>query len=60
MKKISVLRDEISGWKNLSSRVKDTLELTELKDESLQADLEEEITELETLVSQKELTTLML
>ncbi len=59
MKKISVLRDEISSWKKLSSRVKDTLELTELKDESLQADLEVEIEELESLVSQKELTTLL-
>ncbi len=59
MKNISDLRSEIAGWKKLESRVKDTLELTELKDESMEADLEQEIKEIEILVSQKELTTLL-
>jgi len=59
MKKISNLRNELEDWKNLDSRVKDTLELTELKDESMQADLKQEIDEIEILVSQKELTTLL-
>jgi peptide chain release factor 2 len=59
MKNISDLRSEITDWKKLESRIKDTLELTELKDESMEADLEQEIKEIEILVSQKELTTLL-
>jgi peptide chain release factor 2 len=59
MKNISDLRSEIAGWIKLESRVKDTLELTELKDKSMEADLEQEIKEIEILVSQKELTTLL-
>ena len=49
MKNISNLRSEIADWKKLESRVKDTLELTELKDESMEADLEQEIKEIEIL-----------
>ena len=59
MKKISDLRAEIADWKNLDSRTKDTLELTELKDESMKSELSAEIDEIESLVSKKELVTLL-
>jgi peptide chain release factor 2 len=59
MKKISGLRQEINSWRDLERRVTDTRELAEMGDDSLQAELTPEITALEKLVSQKELSTLL-
>jgi peptide chain release factor 2 len=59
MKKIADLRDEIESWKKLESRIKDTLELAEMEDESLRGELEPEINNLETVLHQRELNTLL-
>lgn len=49
MQRLSGLKDEVERWNNLSQRVRDTLELASLEDESLQDELE---TETETLERQ--------
>lgn len=59
MKRVSNLRQEIEGWKTLAQRINDTKELVELDDESLRSELELEISDIENLVAQKELTTLL-
>ena len=59
MKRLSDLRSEIDGWKSLQKLVQDTLELAELHDESLAADLEKETAAIEKEVSSLELKTLL-
>ena len=59
MKKISTIRQELDEWRNLEQRITDTKELAELGDESLRLELEPEITEIEKVVAQTELTTLL-
>jgi len=59
MKKISTIRQELDEWRSLEQRITDTKELAELSDESLRLELEPEITEIEKVVAQKELTTLL-
>ena len=59
MKRLSDLRSEIDGWKSLQKLVQDTLELAELNDESLAADLETEAAAIEKEVSSLELKTLL-
>jgi len=59
MKKISTIRQELDEWRSLEQRITDTKELAELGDESLRLELEPEITEIEKVVAQKELTTLL-
>jgi peptide chain release factor 2 len=59
MKKIAGLRNRIESWQNLTQRLSDARELSELDDESMRADLEAEATELEKLVHQKELNTML-
>jgi peptide chain release factor 2 len=59
MKKISTLRESIETWRSLEKRIGETLELAELRDESLRADLETEAKAIEQAVDQRELRTLL-
>ncbi len=59
MKRLSDLRSEIEGWRSIQKRVQDTLELAELNDESLAAELENEAAAIEKEVSSLELKTLL-
>jgi peptide chain release factor 2 len=59
MKRLSDLRSEIEGWRAIQKRVQDTLELAELDDESLAAELENEAAAIEKEVSSLELNTLL-
>lgn len=59
MKKIAGLRNRIESWQNLTQRLSDARELAELDDESIRKDLETEAAELEKLVHQKELNTML-
>ncbi len=59
MKRLSDLRSEIEGWRAIQKRVQDTLELAELDDESLAAELENEAAAIEKEVSSLELKTLL-
>jgi peptide chain release factor 2 len=59
MKQLSDLRDEINSWHSLQKHVADTLELAEMEDDSLQAELDQELAAIEKEVDQRELTTLL-
>ncbi len=59
MKRLSDLRSEIGGWKSLEKLTRDALELAELQDESLAADLEKEAASIEKEVASRELKTLL-
>jgi len=59
MKRIAALRSDIDAWRGLEKRIADALELAELRDESLRADLETETKAIEHLVDQRELRTLL-
>lgn len=59
MKKLADLRDEVEGWKKLSQRINDSLELAELGDESLRDELESEISSITHELSLRELSTLL-
>ena len=54
MKTISNLEDEINGWKSLSQRIADMIELAQMEDPSLADELEKETVELETEVNKRE------
>jgi len=54
MKTISSLEDEINGWKSLSQRIADMIELAQMEDPSLADELEKETVELETEVNKRE------
>ena len=59
MKKISDLRDELGGWERLSTKINGLLELVELQDETLRADIVAEIGPIEKELDQRELKTLL-
>lgn len=59
MKRISVLRGDLEAWRGLEKRIADSLELSELRDESLRVDLEAETKIIERDVDQSELRTLL-
>lgn len=59
MKRISALRGDLDAWRGLEKRIGDALELAELRDESLRADLETETKAIEQAVDQSELRTLL-
>jgi peptide chain release factor 2 len=56
MKKLSDLRNEVEYWQGLQKRIQDTLELAEIGDESLRAELESEVDALEIELVKSELT----
>jgi peptide chain release factor 2 len=59
MKNLADLRDEIQTWRSLEKRIHDTLELAEMEDESLRPDLENEISQLESELDRREISTLL-
>lgn len=59
MKNLADLRDEISKWNNLDKRIRDTLELAQMGDPSLQEELEAEIAIITGEVSRLEMATLL-
>jgi peptide chain release factor 2 len=54
MKKMASLREEVEDWLGLSQRTADALELAQIDDESLRAELEAETSALETEIGQRE------
>jgi peptide chain release factor 2 len=54
MKKLAALNEEVEQWHKLSQRVKDALELSELEDEGLRAELEKEVDAIEGEVERQE------
>lgn len=59
MKKLSSLREEVESWRQLQQRVQDALELAELEDESLRAELEREITDVEKELEKREFAAML-
>jgi peptide chain release factor 2 len=59
MRKISRLRAEIDGWKNLKNRIDDALELASLGDRSMREDIENEWAQIEPEIQRRELETLL-
>lgn len=59
MKSAADLRLEINQWRNLESRIHDSLELAELQDPSLQVELEKETGTITAELSKLELSTLL-
>jgi peptide chain release factor 2 len=59
MKKIADLRDEVDSWTSLFQRASDALELAELGDESLRAELATEAASLEAELQKRELEVLL-
>jgi peptide chain release factor 2 len=56
MKTISEIRDDVESWRKLEKRIRDTLELSELGDESLREELESELGDIEQELSRRELS----
>jgi len=54
MKQLSSLREEVESWQGLLQRVLDALELAQLEDESLRAELETETQTIEKEVAERE------
>ena len=59
MKKIAELREEIESWEGLHSRIRDSLEVAEMDDESLRVELEAETQIFEKEIEKRELDTLL-
>lgn len=58
MREITTLRSQVDVWQALSQRLKDALELSRLEDESLEADLAQEVAVIEKKVDELEFQTL--
>ncbi|MFM8321792.1 MAG: peptide chain release factor 2 [Chloroflexota bacterium] len=56
MKKLSGLRDEVEDWRRITQRLSDALELCQMEDEDLRADLEAEVQAIEAELEQREFT----
>ncbi len=59
MKNLSALQQEISEWRGLEQNIRDTLELAELEDEDLRAELKPEVDTMEAEVSRRELAAML-
>ncbi len=55
MKELTEVRSTVEGWQTLAQRARDALELTELGDESLAADLETEAQAIQSELERREL-----
>ncbi|NLF52375.1 MAG: peptide chain release factor 2 [Leptolinea sp.] len=56
MKKLSDMREDVVSWQKIKKRVDDTLELTEMNDESMRPELESELDSIEQELSKRELS----
>lgn len=54
MRELATIRGEVEDWQSLRQRIQDSLELASLEDESLQADLELEISAIESELAHRE------
>jgi peptide chain release factor 2 len=59
MKTISNLKDEVETWKKIKRQIHDLTDLAKLDDESLRADLESEITNLESDLEKRAFATML-
>ncbi|GAP11061.1 bacterial peptide chain release factor 2 [Bellilinea caldifistulae] len=59
MKKLSALREEVHEWEKLQKRITDLLDLAQMEDESLLPEIEQEVEDLQKILEQKELSTLL-
>ena len=60
MKQYNSIKGEVESWRGFSRRVNDALELAQLGDESLRADLETELSALESDLEKRSFTTMLL
>ena len=59
MRALTQLRDQLAAWQQTAHGIADALELAELGDDAMRADLEKEVTRLETTARQLEFETLL-
>ena len=59
MKQYITIKGEVDSWRGFSRRLSDALELAQLDDESLRADLEAEISALETELEKRSFTAML-
>ena len=59
MKQYNSIKGEVESWRGFSRRVNDALELAQLGDESLRADLETELSALESDLEKRSFTTML-
>ena len=59
MKQYNTLKTEVDSWRVFSRRVQDTLELAQLDDESLRAELETEISAIESELEKRSFTAML-
>jgi peptide chain release factor 2 len=59
MKKLAGLREDVEGWQSLRQRISDALELAQLEDASLAAELTPEVDAIENEVGQREATAML-
>jgi peptide chain release factor 2 len=59
MKKISVLHDEIKHWDAITQRIEYALELSQLEDENLRAEIANEVLKIETDVERHEIDAML-
>ena len=59
MKQYNVLKNEVDSWRKFSQHLNDTLELAKLDDESLRAELESEVSAIETELEKRSFTAML-
>ena len=50
MKKIAALREEITEFESIEQRIQDALELSQIEDESLRSELDDEVGSIESII----------
>lgn len=59
IKKANALRDVVSSWSEFARRIQDTVELTQLDDDSLRAELEAEVESIEKELEKRSFTAML-
>ena len=59
MKRLAALREEINQWKGLEQRIVDALELSQLGDDTLRAELETETADIEATIAKLEFDSML-
>ena len=59
MKQYNAIKAEVDSWRDFSHRLNDTLELAQLDDESLRADLESEVASIEAELEKRSFTAML-